>query len=83
MQLVYFANVREMLGCSEESYELPTSVTNVGELIDHLRTRNEQYATALDSSKKLRIAVNQTHARLDHTVTNGDEIAIFPPVTGG
>jgi len=83
MQLVYFASLREALGCAEENYTPPHDVTTVEELIRHLRTRSDIHAAALHSSKMLRVAVNQTHAKPDHPVSDEDEVAIFPPVTGG
>ena len=83
MQLVYFASVRECIGLSEETYALPGGVGTVGELIAHMRARGDQYATAFENTLMLRVAVNQTHAQPDHPVTNSDEVAFFPPVTGG
>jgi len=83
MQLVYFAWVRERIGKSEETLHLPESVTTVRELLSYLSGINEIYAHALAEPEKLRVAVNQTHVQLDHPVIDTDEVAIFPPVTGG
>ncbi|MBL4789876.1 MAG: molybdopterin converting factor subunit 1 [Kordiimonadaceae bacterium] len=83
MQLIYFASVREQIGLSEEDYDLPFGVSTVEALLDTLRARGPQYASALVAGTKLKVAVNQEHARLDAPVTNQDEVAIFPPVTGG
>jgi len=83
MQLVYFASVRESIGLSEETYALPEGIETVRELIAHMRTRSDQYATAFENTLMLRVAVNQTHVQPDHPVSNSDEVAFFPPVTGG
>lgn len=83
MQLIYFASVRETVGISQEDYALPESVSSVADLIAHLRDRGEGYATAFENTMMLRVAVNQVHAQADHAVKDSDEIAFFPPVTGG
>ncbi len=83
MKLVYFAWVREGLGRSEDEVEPPAEVASVADLLAWLRTRGEAEARTLADTDRLRFAVNQTHAGLDHPVTAADEVAIFPPVTGG
>ena len=83
MQLIYFASVRENLGLSQEKCELPDTVTTVAQLITHMRTRGDHFAAAFENSLMLRVAVNQIHAQPDHPIKNSDEIAFFPPVTGG
>ena len=83
MKLFYFAWVRQRLGRSEERIALPPDVTTVRELADWLRTRDGAYAAVFSEEKKLRVAVNQDHAGWDATVTDNDEVAFFPPVTGG
>ncbi|WP_068304879.1 MULTISPECIES: molybdopterin converting factor subunit 1 [Kordiimonas] len=83
MQLVYFSWIRERVGKSEESMQLPGDVKTVDDLIDHLCSINEVYQAALGNKSVVRVAVNQTHVNLDHPVTDADEVAFFPPVTGG
>ena len=83
MTLLYFAWVRQKVGQSEERIELPESVTTVAELADFLRAKGGGYAEAFADGKRLRVAVNQEHTGWDARVSNGDEIAFFPPVTGG
>lgn len=83
MQLVYFASVREQIGVAEETLEKPDTVTNVQELIVHLQSLGTEYAEALANPDFIRVAVNQTHVKHQHPVTDTDEVALFPPVTGG
>lgn len=83
MKLVYFASVRETIGLSEENIELPSTVQTVQELVGHLRGRGDSYAIAFENTLMLRAAVNQIHAQADHPVSDSDEVAFFPPVTGG
>ena len=83
IKIVYFASIREQLGLSDESIELPDGVTNVLELSTWLqRERGEKWVCALGNPSTL-IAVNQEMVSVDQLVESGDEIAFFPPVTGG
>jgi len=79
LKVLYFANLREAIGTGAESIELPAGVTTVGQLRAALGARHEALLTA----KNLRAAVNQKMCGLDAPVTDGDEVAFFPPVTGG
>jgi molybdopterin synthase sulfur carrier subunit len=82
LHILYFASLRERLGCAAESLPLPEGVADVGGLLAHLAARGGEWA-ALPGVKNLKCAVNQDMARLDAPVRDGDEIAFFPPVTGG
>jgi len=83
MKILYFAWVRETVGRGEEDVTVPPGVGTVADLIAWLASRGGGYGTAFADPARLRAAVNQAHARLDHTVGPDDEIAFFPPVTGG
>lgn len=81
-RFLYFSWVREKIGTPAEQLALPPTATTVRDVLDFLRARGNAHADAL-SNPNLRVAVNQTYARLQDTVTDTDEIAIFPPVSGG
>jgi molybdopterin synthase sulfur carrier subunit len=83
MKVLWFAWLRTRVGTGEETIALPDGVTDVGGLLDFLAARSPGHAEALKNRNVVRVAVNQTYVKLDHAVTDGDEIAIFPPVTGG
>ena len=83
IELLYFAWVRERIGRDGERLELPPDVATVAALLDWLETRGDTYRTALGERERLRVAVNQAFAPVDAPVRAGDEVAIFPPVTGG
>ncbi len=83
ISLLYFAWVRERIGKSEEDIMLPATVGTVGELLDWLAKQEDAYADALIDRERIRIAINQNYAKPDDPISCGDEIAIFPPVTGG
>lgn len=81
--LVYFASFREKLGQDREQMTLPEAVTNVSELTAHLvADRDAVWADTLQAANVL-VAVNQEMVEADHPVVDGDEVAFFPPVTGG
>ncbi len=83
MKLIYFAWVREKAGRSNEQIALPGDVGTVGELIAWQVGRDKKMAAAFADPGVIRVAVNQEHVQLDHPVSDSDEIAFFPPVTGG
>jgi len=83
INLLYFAWVRERVGIAAEEIAMPSDVSTVGELVAWQRQRGEGYAEAFADDDVVRTAVNQEHVDLRHAIKNGDEIAFFPPVTGG
>ena len=83
MKVLYFAWLRNKTGIGEETVDLPTYVKTVGDLVDWLKSRGPGHAEALADPRVVRVAVNQEHAQWDTTVTPNDEVALFPPVTGG
>jgi molybdopterin synthase sulfur carrier subunit len=81
--VLYFAWVRQKIGRSEEVFDLPDGVRTVSDLIDHLSARGGGYADAFADRKRMRAALNQEHVAFDAAISNKDEVAFFPPVTGG
>lgn len=80
--VLFFAGLREALGASSETLALPEGVTTVSALRDHLAARGDRWS-ALASARNLRAAVNQDMVPLTTAIKDGDEVAFFPPVTGG
>jgi len=83
MKLVYFAWVRTRIGKAEETVHPPPEVHDVETLLEWLKRHSPGHAEALKDVSALRIAVNHEHVSIHHAVHPGDEVAIFPPVTGG
>lgn len=83
IQLKFFASLREAVGTGSESITLPADVTTAGEVRDLLRARGGAWAEALAEGKALRIALNQQMADPAALLSEGCELAFFPPVTGG
>lgn len=83
MKILYFAWLREKIGLSEESVDPPASVRTVSDLLAWLEERGDAYRQALSEKGVVRVAVDQEHVELDHPLTGREEVALFPPVTGG
>ncbi len=81
--VLYFARLREALGTASEQIALPASVRDLEGLRALLVARGGAWEKELAPSKPVRAAVNQAMAVGDVPVADGDEVAFFPPVTGG
>jgi len=83
VRVLYFAWLRERVGTNEEEVQPPGDVATVGALRDWLRARSPGHAAAFAAGRAVRCAVNQDFADPATPVRGGDEVAFFPPVTGG
>jgi molybdopterin synthase sulfur carrier subunit len=83
LTILYFAWLRERIGSSQEELPLPEGVRTVSDLVDHLSTRSLGHVSAFQNRRTIRCAVNQEFADPSHPLHPGDEVAFFPPVTGG
>ena len=83
MKILYFSWVRDMTGLCNEDVVLPDNVTTVEQLANWLQSKGDGYASAFADISRVRVAVNQEHVKLDHPIGENDEVAFFPPVTGG
>lgn len=83
MQLLYFAWVRDRIGRASETVIKPEGIATVAALLDYLAAWGDGYADALADRSVVRVAVNQVYVGPDHPLNPDDEVALFPPVTGG
>ena len=83
MKLLYFAWLKTRTGIAEEEVSPPPEVTTVSTLLAWLQSRGPNYAAAFADPKALKVAINQEYARDADPVGPDDEVALFPPVTGG
>ena len=83
MVIKYFSWIKEHIGKSEEQIDLPSDITNVNQLINYLNEIDQKYNIIFKKKELIKIAVNKTYSSFDTNISNSDEIAFFPPVTGG
>jgi sulfur-carrier protein len=83
MQIVYFARVREAVGIDGESADLPDHIVTIADCVQWLIARGGPYPAAFADTGKLRFALDQQMVAINAPVTGAQELAIFPPVTGG
>ena len=83
MRLLYFGWVRTRIGIGSETLELPSGITDVRALMNWLKERGDGYRVAFEDLTTIRVAINQEMATLDASISPEDEVALFPPMTGG
>jgi molybdopterin synthase sulfur carrier subunit len=83
IRVLYFAGLKEALAKNSEDLELPQGVVTVAGLRELLRSRGAAWEKALAAGRAVRVAVNQEMAGPESRISPGDEVAFFPPVTGG
>ncbi|PCI76166.1 MAG: molybdopterin converting factor subunit 1 [SAR86 cluster bacterium] len=83
LSIQYFASIREALDRKEEKLELPADVNSVQALIDYLLSANPHFEAVFNEGNKTLVAVNQTVVDRNHPLSENDEVAFFPPMTGG
>ena len=83
MIVKYFSWIKEHIGKSEEQIDIPSHITNVNQLINYLNEIDKKYYIIFEKKELIKIAVNKTYSSFDDKISNSDEIAFFPPVTGG
>jgi sulfur-carrier protein len=83
VKVLYFAWVRERIGRTDEEIDPPAGVATVGQLIDWLTRRGDEYAHAFANPKVIRAAIDRVHVKPDAMIAGAHEIAFFPPMTGG
>lgn len=79
----YFASVREALGKANEQLEFPDDIVNVEDLMKYLGAANPAFQSLIESENKILVAVNQIVVDRNYVLSKNDEVAFFPPMTGG
>jgi molybdopterin synthase sulfur carrier subunit len=83
MKLVYFAWVRERIGKTDETIDLPEGVATIADLVRWLKSRGEEYEYAFENEGLVRAAIDHVHVKPEAPISDAREIAFFPPMTGG
>lgn len=81
--LRYFAWIRERIGKSDETLDVPAEIASVTDLIGWLKGRGPEYAAAFERAQVIRAAIDHTHVQHGARLAGAREVAFFPPVTGG
>jgi molybdopterin synthase sulfur carrier subunit len=83
VKLFYFAKVREAIGIDREELDLESDIKTVSDLIELLKGRGSHWQDMFSMSTTFRMAVNQEMVEATHKISANDEVAFFPPITGG
>ena len=83
MKIIYFAKIREIKGKKTEKVDIPDNISTIEQLLFYLTTLGEEYNHALNDINKIHVACDQEYVGNDFNFKDCQEIAIFPPVTGG
>ena len=83
MKIVYFASLRSRIGRGEETVRPPAGIDRIDSLLEWLKQQSPEHKAALEGCPRLMVAINQDYADLTSRVAANDEVAFFPPVTGG
>ena len=83
MKILYFSWLKEKIGLNSQEIIKPENVETVGDLIAFLKEKSENHKNAFSDLNSIKVAVNQEFADLEKKIKEKDEIAFFPPVTGG
>lgn len=81
--LLYFAWVREKVGCGAEAVELPAGLATIADVVQWLKTRGPEFEAAFARPEVVRAAIDKVHVKVSAPIAGAREIAFFPPVTGG
>ena len=83
MKIFYFAWVRDKIGLDSEEVELPAEIVTAEAFVEWFKTRGDAYAEVIGESNAVKMAINHEYAGPENAISNKDEVALFPPVTGG
>ena len=83
MKILYFSWLREKIGIDSEEIKISEKISDVNELVEYLKNSSEKHLIAFQNTKLIKVSVNKEFANFDTKIQDQDEIAFFPPVTGG
>ena len=83
MKILYFSWLREKIGTESEEIKVSEKISDVNELVEYLKKSSEKHSIAFQNIKSIKVAVNKEFANFNTKIQDKDEIAFFPPVTGG
>ena len=83
MKILYFSWIKDKLGKSHEEMQLNDNIKTVNDLIKLLKKNNENYEDVFKDTSSIKVSINMETARFEDSIHNNDEVAFFPPMTGG
>ena len=83
MKILYFSWIREKVGVSSQEINIDENISDISEIIVFLKNFSAKHHNALSDQNSIRVAINKNFSSFDTKIKNKDEIAFFPPVTGG
>ncbi len=83
IRIKYFARLSDSLGLKSEDLEYSAQISTAEDVINQLIERGESWSVEFSGDNKILLAVNQEMRERDAVIKDGDEVAFFPPVTGG
>ena len=83
MRILYFSWIKDGIGKSQEDIELTGNIKNISDLINFLSSINNDYNKVFNDLSSIRFSKNMNLVNIDENIKNEDEIAFFPPMTGG
>ena len=83
MNILYFSWIKDKLGKSQENIIIDAKVKNVSDLINLLKEKDEKYQEVFDDVTSIRVSINMETANIEDVISTNDEVAFFPPMTGG
>ena len=83
MKILYFAWIKDGIGKNREEIDIDESIKTISDLIDFLINKNEDYKKVFSDLSSVKFSKNMNLVSIDENINNNDEIAFFPPMTGG
>ena len=83
MKVLYFSWIKDKLGKSHEEIELNDNIKTINDLIGLLKQNNENYKDVFEDTSSIKVSINMETAKFEDSIHDNDEVAFFPPMTGG
>lgn len=83
MKILYFSWIKDKLGKSHEDIQLNDNVKTINDLITSLKQTNENYLDVFKDTSSIKVSINMETAGFEDSINDNDEVAFFPPMTGG
>ena len=83
MKVLYFSWIKDKLGKSHEEIQIKDKINTINDLIILLKNTNETYKEVFEDTSSIKVSINMEVARFEDSIHDNDEIAFFPPMTGG